>query len=167
MSVANDMTNTANSSGGPNDSAKSARARAKNVNRTVARNAPTNEAKNEEASATPGLPLRFASGNPSNSKTTDQGSPGMLNRIEVTTPPKSAPQYTPASRMTALVGLVRAMMTVIGRRIATALVPPSPGRTPTTRPSMTPMNSMKRLNGCNAVAKPPARSPKTLKNSTS
>jgi len=49
--------------------------------------------------------------------------------------------------MTALVGLVRAMMTVIGRRIATALVPPSPGSTPTTRPSMTPTKSMKMLNG--------------------
>jgi len=147
MSVANDMMNTAKSSGGPNESAKSARARAKNVNITVARNAPTNDAKNDDASATPGFPRRFARGNPSNSRTTDHGSPGMLNRIDVTTPPKRAPQYTPARRMTALVGLVRAMMTVIGRRIATALVPPSPGSTPTTRPSMTPTKSMKMLNG--------------------
>src|SRR5258708_2598387 len=120
MRVAKDITNTAKSSGGPNDSAKSARARAKNV-----------------------------------------------NRIDVTTPPNSAPQYTPARRMTALVGLVRAMMTVIGRRIATALVPPRPGRTLTTRPSTTPMNSMRMLNGCRAVPKPPARSPRTFENSLS
>ena len=166
MSVAKDMMNTANSSGGPNERAKSARARAKNVNITVARNAPTNEAKNDEASATPGLPLRFASGNPSKRSTTDHGSPGMLNRIEVTTPPNRAPQYTPASRMTALVGLVRAMMTVIGRRIATALVPPRPGSTPTTSPRITPMKSMKMLNGCRAVANPPARSPKTFRKSS-
>jgi len=91
----------------------------------------------------------------------------MLNRIEVMTPPNSAPQYTPARRMTALVGSVRAMMTVIGRRIATALVPPRPGRTPTTSPRTTPTNSMRMLNGWSAVAKPPPRSPKTLKNEVS
>src|SRR5258708_9801104 len=139
MSVANDMMKTANSSGGPNDKAKSAIAFDKNVNRTVAKTAPMNDAKNDDASATPGLPFFFANGNPSNRSTTDQGSPGMLNRMEVTTPPKSAPQYTPARRMTALVGLVRAMITVIGRRIATALVPPRPGRTPTTSPRAMPM----------------------------
>src|SRR5438552_7059064 len=133
MSVANERMNTAKSSGGPNESAKSAMAFAKNVNSTVAKNAPTNEAKNEDASATPGFPLRFARGKPSNKSTTDHGSPGMLNKMEVTTPPKSAPQYTPARRITALVGLVRAMSTVVGSRIATPLGQPSPGRPPVTR----------------------------------
>src|SRR4030088_1704190 len=118
ISAGNDMMKTAKISGGPNESAKSAIARAKKVNRTVAKNAPMNEAKNEEASATPGLPFFFASGKPSNSSTTDHGSPGMLNRIDVTTPPKSAPQYTPASRMTPPVGPVRARMQVGGREEA-------------------------------------------------
>jgi hypothetical protein len=90
--VANERTKTANSSAGPNERAFSAMNCAKNVKSRVAMNAPTNEARNEEVSARPGLPLRFASGNPSKRSTTDHGSPGMLNRIEVITPPNSAPQ---------------------------------------------------------------------------
>jgi len=92
MSVANDMMNTAKSSAGPNASATSASARAKNVKSTVAMNAPMNDAKNEDDSASAGLPSFFASGKPSKRRTTDHGSPGMLKRIEVMTPPNSAPQ---------------------------------------------------------------------------
>jgi hypothetical protein len=55
-------------------------------------NAPISDAKKEDARATAGFPRRFASGKPSKSSTTDHGSPGMLNRIEVITPPNSAPQ---------------------------------------------------------------------------
>jgi len=55
-------------------------------------NAPMNDARNDDVSARPGRPFFFARGKPSKSSTTDQGSPGMLNRIEVITPPKSAPQ---------------------------------------------------------------------------
>ena len=54
-SVANDMMKTANSSAGPNASATSASARAKNVNRTVAMNAPMSDAKKDDASASRGL----------------------------------------------------------------------------------------------------------------
>ena len=92
MSVVNDRTNTAKSSGGPNASALSAIHCAKKVKSSVAMKAPTNDERNEEVSARPGFPLRFARGKPSKSSTTDQGSPGMLKRIEVMTPPKSAPQ---------------------------------------------------------------------------
>src|SRR4029079_15058787 len=91
-SVVNDSTKTAKSSGGPNESAFSAIHWAKNVMSTVAMNAPTNDARNDDVSASPGLPRFLASGKPSNSSTTDHGSPGMLKRIDVMTPPNSAPQ---------------------------------------------------------------------------
>src|SRR5712671_1239458 len=54
-----------------------------------------------------------------------------------------------------------AMNTVIGKRIATPLVPPSPGSTPMTRPSTTATKSIATLIGCSAVAKPPASCPNT------
>src|SRR6266508_3628928 len=91
-SVANDRTNTANSSAGPKRSAKSASTLAKNVSRSVAISAPTKEATKEEVNARPGRPRCLANGKPSNSSTTDHGSPGMLNSMEVMTPPNSAPQ---------------------------------------------------------------------------
>jgi len=53
--------------------------------------APTNEEVKAAVSALPARPC-WASGWPSNVVATDQGSPGMLNRIEVMAPPKSAPQ---------------------------------------------------------------------------
>jgi len=90
--VANDRTKTAKSSAGPKERAFSATNCAKKVNNRVAMNAPTNDARNDEVSASPGFPLRFASGKPSKSRTTDHGSPGILKRIDVMTPPKSAPQ---------------------------------------------------------------------------
>ena len=92
MRVANESTNTAKSSAGPNWSAFSAIGSAKNVNRIVETSAPRKEDTNELASARPGRPRRLARGNPSNSSTTAHGSPGMLKRIDVMTPPKSAPQ---------------------------------------------------------------------------
>ena len=92
MSVAKESTNTPKSSGGPNARARSAIACAKKVKSSVAMNAPTNDETKDEVSARPGFPFFFASGNPSKRSTTDQGSPGMLKRIDVMTPPKSAPQ---------------------------------------------------------------------------
>jgi len=52
------------------------------------------------------------------------------------------------------------MKRLIGRRIATPLVPPSPGRTPITSPRTMATKSMAMLIGCSAVAKPPASCPK-------
>src|SRR5437867_460587 len=53
------------------------------------------------------------------------------------------------------------MKRLMGRRIATPLVPPSPGSTPMTSPSTIATKSMRMLIGCRAVAKPPASWPKT------
>jgi hypothetical protein len=67
---------------------------------------------------------------------TDEGSPGMLKRIDVVEPPKSAPQYMLVSRMIAATG---SMVKVRGRSNETPLGAPSPGRTPTRIPSRTPI----------------------------
>ena len=63
----------------------------RNVIMTTAISAPTNDEVNAAVRAAPALPF-CASGWPSKVVATDQGSPGMLNRIEVMAPPKSAPQ---------------------------------------------------------------------------
>src|SRR5437899_7695277 len=81
----------AKNSGGPNLSATSARRGAKSVIRTTANSAPTKDDVKAAVSACPPCPLR-AMGKPSNVVATDQGSPGMLNRMDVMAPPKSAPQ---------------------------------------------------------------------------
>src|SRR3990172_6018404 len=91
-SVAKAIMNTAKSSAGPKPRARSASGSAKNVKSTDAMTAPKSEEVNASVSARPGFPSRFAMGNPSKSSATDQGSPGMLKRIDVTTPPKTAPQ---------------------------------------------------------------------------
>ena len=59
----------------------------------------------------------------------------MLNRIDVTEPPKSAPQYMLDSRMMAETGC---MPKVSGSSSDTPFGAPSPGSTPTRMPSSTP-----------------------------
>ena len=59
----------------------------------------------------------------------------MLNRIEVTEPPNSAPQYMLDSRMIAETGC---MPKVSGSSSDTPLGAPRPGSTPTRMPSSTP-----------------------------
>src|SRR6266849_3781413 len=81
----------AKNSGGPNLSAISASSGAKRVIRTIEKSAPTNDEVKAAVSACPPCPLR-AIGYPSKVVATDQGSPGMLNRMDVMAPPKSAPQ---------------------------------------------------------------------------
>src|SRR5262249_36372276 len=81
----------AKNSGGPNRSATSASRGANSVMSTTENSAPTNEEVKAAVSACPPSP-RLAIGNPSNVVATDQGSPGMLNKIEVIAPPNSAPQ---------------------------------------------------------------------------
>ncbi len=81
----------AKNSGGPNLSAISASSGAKSVISTTEKRAPTNEEVNAAVSASPPRPCR-AIGYPSKVVATDQGSPGMLKRIEVMAPPNSAPQ---------------------------------------------------------------------------
>src|SRR5207244_11835102 len=146
-----ESTKTANNSAGPKNRAWSATCFARNVNSTVAMNAPTSDDRNDEVSARPGLPFRFASGNPSNKSTTDHGSPGMLKRIDVMAPPKSAPQYRDVRRMIAEVG---GIVNVSGSRMATPLAPPSPGSTPMMVPSVMPTTASNRLKGEHAIEKP-------------
>ena len=81
----------AKNSGGPNLSATSARSGAKSVMRTTEKSAPTKDEVKAAVSAWPPRPFR-AIGKPSKVVATDQGSPGILNRMDVMAPPKSAPQ---------------------------------------------------------------------------
>ena len=96
--------------------------------------APKPEHRNASDSASAALPC-FAIGCPSKVVATEDGSPGMLNRIEVVDPPSSAPQYIDDSRMMALTG---GMKKVSGISSATPFGAPSPGRTPTRMPISTP-----------------------------
>ena len=89
--LANVRKSTAKNSAGPNCSANFATTGARNVITTTATSAPTKEEVNAAVSASSARPC-CASGWPSKVVATDQGSPGMLNRIEVMAPPKSAPQ---------------------------------------------------------------------------
>src|SRR5262249_55446316 len=81
----------AKNSGGPNFRAISASNGAKRVISTMEKNAPIKEEEKAAVKACPPCPCR-AIGKPSNVVATDQGSPGMLNKIDVMAPPKSAPQ---------------------------------------------------------------------------
>jgi len=81
----------AKNSGGPNLRATSARMGAKSVIRITEKSAPTKDEVKAAVSAGPPSPRR-AIGKPSKVVATDQGSPGMLNRMDVMAPPKSAPQ---------------------------------------------------------------------------
>ena len=76
---------------GPNFNASFAMDGARKVIITTATNAPTKEEVNAAVNACPALPC-CASGYPSKVVATDQGSPGMLNNIEVMAPPNNAPQ---------------------------------------------------------------------------
>ena len=72
---------------------------------------------------------------PSKVVATEDGSPGMLNRIEVVEPPNSAPQYMLVSRMIAETGSI---VKVSGISSVTPFGAPRPGSTPTRMPSSTP-----------------------------
>ena len=71
---------------------------------------------------------------------TEEGSPGMLNRMDVTEPPNRAPQYIEESRMMADTGCIPK---VSGSSSDTPLGAPRPGSTPTRMPSSTPINIRK------------------------
>jgi hypothetical protein len=58
---------------------------------STAKKAPTKDEVKAAVSASAARPC-CASGKPSKVVATDQGSPGMLNRMEVIAPPNSAPQ---------------------------------------------------------------------------
>src|SRR3990172_6081606 len=131
----------AKNSGGRNLRATSARSGAKRVISTTEKSAPTKDDVKAAVSACPPSPRR-AMGKPSKVVATDQGSPGMLKRMEVMAPPNSAPQYRLVSRMMADVG---GMVKVSGSRMATPLAPPRPGSTPITVPSAMPTTATIRL----------------------
>ena len=75
----------------------------------------------------------------------------MLKRIDVTEPPKSAPQYMLESRMMAETGV---MPNVSGRRSETPFGAPSPGSTPTRMPRRTPTTISTRCCQLSAMVKP-------------
>src|SRR6185369_3444542 len=82
---------TEKNSGGPKRSANLATIGDRNVISSTATSAPTNDDVNAAVSAAPARPF-WPSGYPSKVVATDHGSPGMLKRIDVMAPPKSAPQ---------------------------------------------------------------------------
>src|SRR3954453_12275768 len=130
---------TAKYSAGPNASATLATQEADTVMSTTPQSAPKAAEPKAVASAVVGLPSR-AIGYPSKVVATEEGSPGMLNRIEVTEPPNSAPQYIEESRIIADTGC---MPKVSGNSSDTPLGAPRPGNTPTRMPSRTPINIRK------------------------
>src|SRR5690606_9530221 len=77
----------------------------------------------------------FAIGYPSKVVATDEGSPGILNRMDVVDPPNNAPQYMQESRIIAEIG---SSENVSRKSRETPLGAPNPGRTPTRIPSVTP-----------------------------
>ncbi|CPL77566.1 Uncharacterised protein [Bordetella pertussis] len=83
-------------------------------------------------------------------------SPGTLSRIEVMRPPYSAPTYTAASRMSAISG-GRFIANAIGISMATPLIGPSPGNTPTMVPKNEPIAATSTLVSEKATPKPMAR----------
>ena len=89
--LANVRKKTEKNSAGPNCSANLAISGARKVIRITANSAPTKEEVKAAVSASSALP-RWAMGWPSKVVATDQGSPGILKRIEVMAPPNSAPQ---------------------------------------------------------------------------
>ena len=101
-------------------------------------------------SASTALPC-LAIGWPSKVVATEDGSPGMLNRIEVVEPPNSAPQYMLVRRMMAATG---SMVKVSGIRMVTPFGAPRPGSTPTRMPSSTPTIISATWYQVSATAKP-------------
>src|SRR3954467_15371171 len=112
--------------------------------------APNPADRKARASASTALPC-LAIGCPSKVVATEDGSPGMLNRIEVVDPPKSAPQYMLVRRMIAETGF---MLNVSGISSVTPFGAPSPGRTPTRMPSSTPTIISSTCCKVRATAKP-------------
>src|SRR5262249_60455718 len=110
-------------SGGPNASATWATHDARKVISATPTSAPKAAAPNAVASAVVGRPSR-AMGYPSKVVATDDGSPGILNRMEVTEPPNSAPQYMLERSIMAETG---AMPKVSGSSSETPFGAPSPG----------------------------------------
>src|SRR2546427_10383116 len=84
---------TEKNSGGPNRRAKPATTGDRNVIMITAIRAPMKEEVNAAVSALPARPCR-ASGWPAKVVATDQGSPGILTRIDVIAPPTGGPRYT-------------------------------------------------------------------------
>src|ERR1700688_994557 len=82
---------TAKNSGGANFRAKEEIIGARNVIRSPATSEPMKDEVNAAVSASAALPC-CAIGEPSKVVATDHASPGMLKRMEVIAPPKSAPQ---------------------------------------------------------------------------
>src|SRR5215208_4315101 len=78
----------------------------------------------------------------------------MLKRIDVTEPPKSAPQYMLESRIMAETGV---MPKVSGRRSETPFGAPSPGSTPTRMPRRTPTTISARCCQLSTMVKPCSR----------
>jgi hypothetical protein len=107
--------------------------------RTTPASAPKAAEPKAVASAVVGLPSR-AIGYPSNVVATEEGSPGILNRMDVTEPPNNAPQYIEESRMIADTGCIPK---VSGSSSDTPLGAPRPGSTPTRMPSSTPITIRK------------------------
>ena len=70
---------------------------------TTPTSAPKPAERNASDSASTALPC-LAMGWPSKVVATEDGSPGMLNRIDVVEPPNSAPQYMLVRRMIAETG---------------------------------------------------------------
>ena len=125
---------TAKYSGAEKRSAMSAIEFATRVTTTTPASAPKPAAMNAVASASVARPC-LASGYPSNVVATEDGSPGMLKRMDVVEPPKSAPQYIDESTMIPLIG---SMLNVSGISSVTPFGAPRPGSTPTRIPSSTP-----------------------------
>src|SRR5690606_27623706 len=98
---------------------------------------PTKDAHADSDSATLANPCR-AKGEPSNVVMTAAASPGTLIRMEVIRPPYSAPTYTAANRIRADSG-GSFMAKAIGTSMATPLIGPSPGNTPTMVPIKAPI----------------------------
>ncbi|MNS52303.1 hypothetical protein D3C72_850130 [compost metagenome] len=135
MKVQNANRYTAKNSGELKDMANSAIRVDTKVSSNTPHSAPIRAELNAAVSASAARPSR-AIGYPSKVVATDEGSPGMLNSIEVIEPPNSAPQYMHDNRMIADTG---DMVKVSGSNSATPLGAPRPGNTPTRMPSSTPI----------------------------
>src|SRR5687768_8011995 len=131
---------------------------ASSVTTTTPASAPKAADMNAVASASAARPC-FASGYPSNVVATDEGSPGMLNRIDVVEPPNSAPQYIDDSTMMPAIG---SMPKVSGSSSATPFGAPRPGNTPTRMPSSTPPAMSARWYGVRAVPNPSISGPRSI-----
>src|SRR5690606_30866959 len=139
-------------SAGPNASAHRASSGASRTMPVTDTRAPTKADAADRESATLANPWR-ASGYPSSVVIMALASPGTLSRIDVMRPPYSAPTYTAASRINAVSG-GRFMAKAMGISMATPLMGPRPGSTPTMVPINEPMAATSKLVSENATPKP-------------